>query len=101
MTTDYGVGVDARSDQWVPGSGVDRRHVEGCGILREGHGVTTLGCEPTDFGSGFFNVPQREDPSRDEPTGMSGAPFIDVPIVVRLDHYFIDRAVRTLVENLS
>ena len=82
------------AEEGVPVPRVDGGHVEGGRVLREGHGVAALGGQPPHLGRRLVDVEEREDAARDEPVRIGGTPFVDVPVVVRLDHDFVDRAVR-------
>ena len=85
----------------IPVVGVDARHVQRFGVLRERHGVTTLVRQALDLLGGLLDVEQRQDAARDEPARVGAAPFVDVPVVVRLDHDQVDVAVGPLVEHLA
>ena len=81
--------------------GVDARHAEPGGVLREGDRVTALVGEPTHLLRRLLDVEQRQDAARDEAVGVRPAPLVDVPVVVRLDHHQVDVAVGPLVQDLA
>src|SRR5713226_3378338 len=48
-----------------------------------------------------LDVEKGEDATWDEAVRIGAAPFLDVPIVVRLDHHFVDVRVGTLIQDLA
>jgi len=80
---------------------VDRRHVESRWVFREGDSVAPPAGEPTDFVRRFVHVEERQDATRDEPIGITGAPFVDVPVVVRPDHDLVHSRIWALVQHLT
>ena len=82
--------VRAGGEQRIPVARVDRRHLQGGRVLREGHGVAPLGGQAPDLLGRLLHVEEREDAAGDEPVGVGGAPLVDVPVVVRLDHDLVE-----------
>ena len=75
--------------------------MESSGVFREGDGVAPLPSEPTDLARRLLHVEERQDAAGYEAIGIARAPFVDMPVVVRLDHDFVHGLIRALVEHLT
>ncbi len=93
--------VAAGGEERVPGVGVDARHPEPGGVLRERDRVTSLRGQPPNLRGGLLGVEQREDPAGDEAVGMGAAPLVHVPVVVGPDHHEVDVPVGPEVQDLA
>src|ERR1700722_1194419 len=70
-------------------------------IFREGDRVASLGCQSTDLLCRLVYVEERQNAACDEPVWIAAAPFVNMPVVVGLDHDLVDRRVGALVQHLS
>src|SRR5690349_2976351 len=100
MAAQYRLSITTSCEKFIPGIRMNRRHVESCGIFREGHGVASLFGQAPNLSGRNCHVEQRQDTAWNEPLRRSSTPFIDMPIVVCLDHYEIDSWIGTLIQHL-
>ncbi len=70
----------------VPVVGVEARPAQLGGVLREGHGVASLGRHPPHLGRHELGVPDGRDGQGDEAARVGAAPVLDVPVVVGPQH---------------
>src|SRR5580704_583685 len=101
MQAQYRRNVRAGGEQRVPVARVDRWHAQRGRVLGERRRVAPLVGQAAYFLCRLVHVEQRKDAAWDEPFGIGGAPLIDMPVVVRLDHDFVQLQVRTLFQDLA
>ena len=80
---------------------VKRRKAEFVRRFAEAEGATPLGRHTAYFGGQDLGIPDGTDGQRQQATGVCGTLFIDMPIVVRLEHEECQVLVRMLKEELA
>ena len=101
MAAEHRADIRTGGEERIPVARVDGGHLQGGRVLREGHGVAPLVGQAPHLLRRLVHVEEGEDPAGDEPVGVGGAPLVDVPVVVRLDHDLVDRPVGPLVKHLA
>ena len=85
----------------VPVLAVEAWHADLLRVFRPGQRPDALGSHASYFVGHQLGVPVRDQGERDEPPGVSAGPFVDVPVIVGLEHSESEILVSGIGEDLS
>ena len=87
MQAQHQVLLDDCFQHGIPMPGQEARPPLGVGRLQEADRLESLLAQPMDLGDRQVDIPHGHDPQRDEAARIGGAPLVDMPVVVRLQHH--------------